>query len=85
MALAPVYDMLPMAYAPAASGMLRYAPVDIRVEATIDKKAWNLPCRWPSALVLVADDKRISAGFQEIARAMVGKLKLAAQTIGRLA
>ncbi len=23
--------------------MLRYAPVDIRVEATIDKKAWNLP------------------------------------------
>ncbi|MGK7521002.1 HipA domain-containing protein, partial [Salmonella enterica] len=33
MALAPVYDMLPMAYAPAASGMLRYAPVDIRVEA----------------------------------------------------
>lgn len=86
MALAPVYDMLPMAYAPAASGMLRYAPVDIRVEATIDKKAWEfaLPlaeCFW----LLVADDKRISAGFQEIARAMVGKLKLAAQTIGRLA
>ncbi|EAA1841373.1 type II toxin-antitoxin system HipA family toxin YjjJ [Salmonella enterica subsp. enterica] len=86
MVLAPVYDMLPMAYAPAASGMLRYAPVDIRVEATIDKKAWEFALPLAERFwVLVADDKRISAGFQEIARAMVGKLKLAAQTIGRLA
>lgn len=86
MALAPVYDMLPMAYAPAASGRVRQEPMDIRVDAAVGKTAWGfaLPLAerfWQQ----VAEDKRISAGFRHIARAMVEKLTLAAQTIGRLA
>lgn len=86
MTVAPVYDMLPMAYAPASSGAMRKDAVDINVDATVSKAAWMfaLPLAehfWQR----VSDDGRVSAGFKEIARAMLEKLTSAASVIQRLA
>jgi hypothetical protein len=86
MKMAPVYDMLPMAFAPANSGAMRNEAVDINVDSAVSKTAWEfaLPLAgqfWQQVL----DDKRISAGFQDLARAMLEKLALAALIIHRLA
>lgn len=84
--MAPVYDMLPMAFAPANSGAMRNEAIDIKVDSTVSKAAWAfaLPLArqfWQQVL----DDKRISAGFQDLARAMLEELTLAASIIQRLA
>lgn len=86
MQMAPVYDMLPMAFAPANSGAMRNDAIDIKVDSTVHRAAWEfaLPLArrfWQQ----VQEDKRISAGFQDIARAMLEKLTLAASVIQRLA
>lgn len=86
MVIAPVYDMLPMSFAPSSSGAMRNEAVDIKVETTASKAAWEfaLPLAeqfWQRVL----DDPRISAGFHDIARAMLEKLASAAVIIRRLA
>lgn len=86
MVIAPVYDMLPMSFAPSSSGAMRSEAVDIKVDPTVSKAAWEfaLPLAeqfWQR----VQDDPRISAGFHDIARAMLEKLTSAAAIIGRLA
>lgn len=86
MKMAPVYDMLPMWFAPANSGVVRNEVADIKVDATVSKAAWEfaLPLAeqfWQQ----VEGDKRISAGFQDLARAMLEKVTSAASIIQRLA
>ena len=86
MALAPVYDMLPMSFAPSGVGSLRTEAVDIKVDATVNRGAWEFALPLAEAFWLhVADDARISAGFRQIARAMLEKLTLARGVIQRLA
>ncbi|EJB8471428.1 type II toxin-antitoxin system HipA family toxin YjjJ [Citrobacter freundii] len=86
MALAPVYDMLPMSFAPSAAGSLRNEAVDIKVDATVSRAAWEYALLLAKAFwQQVADDGRISAGFRQIARAMLEKLTSAALVIQRLA
>ena len=86
MALAPVYDMLPMSFAPSGAGSLRTEAVDIKVDATVNRNAWEFVLPLAETFWLqVADDARISAGFRQIARAMLEKLTLAGLVIQRLA
>lgn len=86
MALAPVYDMLPMSFSPSGVGSLRTEAVDIKVDATVNRGAWEFALPLAEAFWLhVADDVRISAGFRQIARAMLEKLTLARGVIQRLA
>ena len=60
--LAPIYDMLPMHYAPAADGSLRNAPLmTISATAETAKLARNF---WQS----VAAHKRISEPFKHLAK-----------------
>lgn len=86
MVIAPVYDMLPMSFAPSSSGAMRSEAVDIKVDTTVSKVAWEfaLPLAeqfWQR----VQDDPRISAGFHEIAHAMKEKLTSAAAIVRRFA
>lgn len=86
MKVAPVYDMLPMSFAPGSSGSMRNEAIDIKVDSTVSRGAWEfaLPLAgqfWQR----VQDDERISAGFQDIARAMLKKLMSASSIIQRLA
>ena len=39
-ALTPVYDMLPMAYAPNSAGMLRDAAIEVKFDLNVSKSAW---------------------------------------------
>lgn len=84
--MAPVYDMLPMAFAPNSAGMMRDAPVDIKFDATVSREAWQfaLPLAqtfWQT----VAADEQVSVAFRAIAAQMPDKLRLISETIARMA
>lgn len=75
LSLAPVYDMLPMAFAPSSTGMMREEPCEIRFDGTISRQAWEfaLPLAaqfWEQ----VMDEKRISENFRTIAAGMKARL-----------
>lgn len=83
--LAPVYDMLPMAFAPSTSGYLRETLPEIKFDATISPEAWQfvLPlaqCYWQR----VAADARISADFRALVQGMQNQLQTVERMIQRL-
>jgi Uncharacterized protein related to capsule biosynthesis enzymes len=84
--LAPVYDMLPMAFAPSAAGYLRDTLPEIRFDALVAREAWQFAL--PLAQVFwqrVAADERISEDFQSIALEMGVKLQDVERMIQRTA
>lgn len=67
--VAPVYDMLPMLYAPLAGGEVPTSSFAPGLPTPKERPAWLLASRaalafWQSA----SDDLRISAGFREVCR-----------------
>lgn len=74
--LAPVYDMLPMLFAPATGGMVIDRVLEVRPPISVLLPAWReaLQCAreyWSA----VARDSRVSRKFQGIARAALDALK----------
>ena len=75
LSLAPVYDMLPMAFAPSSMGMMREEPCEIRFDSTVSRQAWAfaLPLAtqfWEQVMA----DPRISENFRQIAGGMKARL-----------
>ena len=60
-ALTPVYDMLPMAYAPNSAGMLRDAAIEVRFDLNVSKSAWLTAIRWRSSSGKRSPEIRVSA------------------------
>lgn len=82
----PVYDMLPMAWAPNSAGGMRERAIDVIPETVVARQ------HWLRALMLaerfwqrVEGEPRISEAFRIIAREMQGKLHQAAGLIARMA
>lgn len=86
LSLAPVYDMLPMAFAPSSAGMMREEACELRFDSTISRQAWEfaLPLAaqfWQQ----VMDEKRISENFRTIAAGMKTRLSDIAVMVQRMA
>lgn len=84
--LTPVYDMLPMAFAPTSLGMMREEACELRFDATVSRQAWEfaLPLArqfWDA----VAADARISERFRAIAVDMQYRLDDIEAKIRRMA
>ncbi len=84
-ALTPVYDMLPMAYAPNSAGMLRDAAIEVKFDLNVSKSAWltAIPLAqqfWQT----VAGDPRISEAFRHIAQEMPEKIRQIEGKVARM-
>ncbi|CNE82555.1 type II toxin-antitoxin system HipA family toxin YjjJ [Yersinia kristensenii] len=86
LSLAPIYDMLPMAFAPSGTGNMRKAAPDITLSADVSREHWvraqQLAGQFWQA---VSRHPNISVGFKAIAGQMQEKLLLLAPLIGRMA
>jgi hypothetical protein len=75
MTVAPVYDMLPMAYAPLAGGEIPATDYAPGLPAPKDRSAWLLASQAALVFWEVASlDARISATFQEVCHANLREL-----------
>lgn len=86
LSLAPVYDMLPMAFAPSGAGMMREEPCEIRFDSTVARQAWEfaLPLAdqfWEKVMA----EKRISENFRQIAEGMKARLSDIEAMVQRMA
>lgn len=85
LSLAPVYDTLPMAFAPTTAGYMRQDLPEIAFDTRVSKEAWQfaLPLArdfWRR----VAGDMRISAGFRALAKNMENPLESVERKVKRL-
>lgn len=85
MGLTPVYDMLPMAFAPASSGAMRSDAIELALDTSVSKAAWSFAIPLAQRFwQTVAADERISEAFHQIARQMgdnVAQLERIAQRL----
>lgn len=66
--LAPIYDMLPMAFAPTRSGTMRYEPLTIQLNGAIGQALWQQAFHMADSFwQQVALHAFVSTGFKEIA------------------
>ncbi|WP_341502151.1 type II toxin-antitoxin system HipA family toxin YjjJ [Gallaecimonas sp. GXIMD4217] len=69
LALAPFYDMLPMAFAPNRMGEMATAPLDASLDASVGGESWRWA--WQQAMAFwrrVSADDRISPDFRLLAQ-----------------
>lgn len=86
LSLAPVYDMLPMAFAPNSTGSMRQEPVAVQIEPGVARDIWLEMLPFAQQFWLeVSQELQISEGFRELARQMAQQLKEAGTRIQRLA
>lgn len=86
MKLTPVYDMLPMAFAPASSGAMREEAIDLTLDTQVGGDVWAFAIPLADTFWRrVAEDARISEAFRQIARDMGGKLAHVQRLARRLA
>lgn len=86
LALAPVYDMLPMAFAPNSAGSMRQEPATVQIDPAIPKDIWLEILPFAQRFWLeVSQNLQISEGFREIAGQMTQQLKEVETRIQRLA
>lgn len=74
--MTPVYDMLPMAFAPNSAGMMRNEAVELKFDFTVSPAAWRFAI--PLATTFwqtLATDKRISPDLRAIAGEMPAKIQ----------
>ncbi|MGL4726501.1 MAG: type II toxin-antitoxin system HipA family toxin YjjJ [Scandinavium sp.] len=84
--LTPVYDMLPMAFAPTSAGAMREESLALKIEPSVSRGAWMFAFEQATLFwQQVADDARISAAFRQIAKAMQKELLAVKPVIDRLA
>ncbi|CUA85834.1 HipA-like C-terminal domain [Pseudidiomarina woesei] len=84
--LAPVYDMLPMHYAPNTSGDMKNDVYRPKLNSYVRQVHWLAALAmahefWPA----VINDSSISEGFREIARQQYAVVQAFAETINRMA
>jgi len=84
--LAPVYDMLPMAFAPNSVGSMRRESVMPLIDPLVPGEVWRevMPLARQFWLEL-SQNHDISNAFREISRSMLNELDVVADSIARLA
>jgi len=88
-ALAPAYDMLPMAFAPTAAGALRDELPPLRLPPAVALTAWPLALERARAFMArvqsALEDGALSTAFRPCADALAARLSDAARQVGRIA
>jgi hypothetical protein len=85
-ALSPVYDMLPMSFAPDRSGNMKRQAINIVLDPAVSKAQWLGAQRWALDFWRrVEEDELISPEFRLIASQMLAQVKALTATIRRLA
>lgn len=82
--MTPVYDMLPMAFAPNSAGMMRNEAVELKFDFTVSPAAWRFAI--PLATTFwqtLATDKRISPDLRAIAGEMPAKIQVIRAKVDR--
>lgn len=82
--MTPVYDMLPMAFAPNSAGMMRNEAVELKFDFTVSPAAWRFAI--PLATTFwqtLATDKRISPDLRAIADKMPAKIQVIRAKVDR--
>lgn len=82
--MTPVYDMLPMAFAPNSAGMMRNEAVELKFDFTVSPAAWRFAI--PLAITFwqtLATDKRISPDLRAIAGKMPAKIQVIRTKVDR--
>lgn len=82
--MTPVYDMLPMAFAPNSAGMMRNEAVELKFDFTVSPAAWRFAI--PLATTFwqtLATDKRISPDLRAIAGKMPAKIQVIRTKVDR--
>ena len=84
--LAPVYDMLPMAFAPNSAGNMRREPVKPQIDPVIPREVWLEMLPYARQFWLEASQNQgISESFRELSRAMASELDAVEANVKRLA
>jgi hypothetical protein len=84
-ALAPAYDMLPMAFAPRASGGMPHDVPTAHLHASVPHPIWGQTLGWASDFLdRLRADSRCSANFQPCLQSLARHLDVASTTIARL-
>ncbi|WP_174635135.1 type II toxin-antitoxin system HipA family toxin YjjJ [Yersinia thracica] len=86
LSLAPIYDMLPMAFAPSGTGNMRKTAPDITLSADVGREHWQQAQQLANIFwQRVGVHSNISEEFKVIAGQMQEKLLLLTPLIGRMA
>ena len=84
--LAPVYDMLPMAFAPNSAGSMRRETVKLQIDPVVPREVWLEVLPYARQFWLAASQNQgISESFRELSRAMASELDAVEANVKRLA
>jgi hypothetical protein len=84
--LAPVYDMLPMAFAPNSAGNMRRDPVKPQIDPVVPREVWLEMLPYARQFWLAASQNQgISESFRALSRAMASELDAVEANVKRLA
>lgn len=84
--LSPVYDMLPMTFAPDRSGNMKRQAISIVIDPVVSKAQWLKAQRWATLFwVAVVNDAMISDAFRQLASQMLAQVEGLTAEIQRLA
>lgn len=84
--LSPVYDMLPMTFAPDRSGNMKRQVISVVIDPLVSKAQWLKAQRWATDFWgAVESDPMISEAFRQLASQMLAQVKNLTADIQRLA
>ncbi|RJT44860.1 type II toxin-antitoxin system HipA family toxin YjjJ [Rahnella woolbedingensis] len=86
LSISPVYDMLPMAFAPTNAGAMRREISPLKLDPLVSKEKWLNAQAWALAFwEKVESDAAISAEFRQLASGMLAQVEELTSPIQRLA
>ncbi|WP_047605730.1 type II toxin-antitoxin system HipA family toxin YjjJ [Rahnella aquatilis] len=86
LSISPVYDMLPMAFAPTNAGAMRREAVSLTLDPLVSKEKWVNAQAWARVFWRkVENDRDISAEFRHLASGMLAQMDGLTAIIQRLA
>ncbi|CAM3642203.1 HipA domain-containing protein [Rahnella bruchi] len=86
LSISPVYDMLPMAFAPTNAGAMRRETVPLTLDPLVSKEKWLNAQRWAREFwQKVESDTAISVEFRQLASGMLAQVEELTSLIQRLA
>ncbi|WP_112289026.1 type II toxin-antitoxin system HipA family toxin YjjJ [Rahnella sp. AN3-3W3] len=86
LSISPVYDMLPMAFAPTNAGTMRRETVPLTLDPLVSKEKWLNAQKWASEFWRnVESDMAISVEFRHLASGMLAQVEELTSPIQRLA
>lgn len=86
LSLAPVYDMLPMAFAPNGAGSMRSESVMPQIDPLVPREIWLEMMPFARQFWLeLSQNPEIGSAFRQLSRSMLSELDAAEKSVARLA